>query len=120
MAGKEEASGKMIGLLLGKNLKQLRTNAELSQLALAEKANLTLSCISDIENGKKWPSCKTLTRLCLVLHVEPRQFFFPLSKTEQERSEILSSYIDVFSDSILKSVKEFRTRYLNDDINGIE
>jgi hypothetical protein len=53
-----------------------------------------------------------MAQLCLVFQVEPNQFFFPVTKAEQEHSDILSTYIDDFSDSVLKSVADFKNRYL--------
>ncbi len=108
-------SGKLIRNLFGKNLKRLRMKAGLSQMALAGESDLAHTFINDIENGKKWISCKTMARLCQALDVEPHQLFFPLSKPENEHSEILSTYIDDFSESVLKSVAEFKNRYLNED-----
>jgi transcriptional regulator with XRE-family HTH domain len=112
MTDNKNVSGKTICDLFGKNLKRLRMKAGLSQLALAGESDLAHTFINDIENGKKWISCKTMAQLCKVLHVEPNQFFFPVSCPEQEHSEILSTYIDDFSESVLKSVADFKNRYL--------
>jgi transcriptional regulator with XRE-family HTH domain len=86
--------------------------AGLSQLALAGESDLAHTFINDLENGKKWISCKTMAHFCQVFHVEPNQFFFPVTKAEQEHSEILSTYIDDFSESVMKSVADFKNRYL--------
>jgi transcriptional regulator with XRE-family HTH domain len=100
--------------LFGQNLRRLRMKAGFSQLALAEETKLANTFINDIENGRKWLSCKTMARLCLVLRAEPHQFFFPISTPEHERSEILSTYIDDFSESVLKTAADFKNRYLSD------
>jgi transcriptional regulator with XRE-family HTH domain len=105
-------SGKTIRDLFGENLKRLRIKTGLTQLALAGESNLAHTFINDLENGKKWISCQTLTLLCQVLHVEPNQFFLPVTQTEQENSNIFSTYVDEFSESVQKSVKEFKNRYV--------
>jgi transcriptional regulator with XRE-family HTH domain len=114
MTDKQTLSEITLRLLFGENLKRLRANSELSQLVLAEKADLAHTFINDLENGKKWISCKTIARLCQALNVEPYQFFLPISKPEQEQSEILSVYLNDFSESVIKSVAEFKNRYLNE------
>jgi transcriptional regulator with XRE-family HTH domain len=112
MTYENNVSDKLIRDLLGKNLKRLRIKAGLSLFALAAESGFTLTFLNDIENGKKWVSCKTMVQLCNVLQAEPNQFFFPASTPEQEHSDILSGYIDDFSDSVLKSVADFKNRYL--------
>ena len=64
-----------VRLLISMNLKRLRTLHKISQLELAEKADLSANFINDIESGKKGISIETLTKLCLALHAEPFQFF---------------------------------------------
>jgi transcriptional regulator with XRE-family HTH domain len=53
----------------------LRKQNNLSQLELAEKADLSLTFINNIENGKKWVSPETLSILCAVLNAYPFEFF---------------------------------------------
>ncbi len=112
MMDKIDISGKYICGLFGKNLKRFRLKAGLSQAALAEESNLTHAFINNIENGKKWISCKTMAQLCCALGVEPHQFFFPVSKQKPEYFDILSAYIDDFSKFVLKNVTDFKNRYL--------
>ncbi len=114
MSGKPIVSGNEIRDLFGKNLKRLRNKAGLSQLDLAGESNLSHTFVSDIENGKKWISCRTIARLCKVLHVEPCQFFLPLSKEGKEHSETLSVYINGLSSAVQKSIDEFKKRYLGE------
>lgn len=114
MAEEKYVSAKNVRILLGKNLKRLRTRACLSQLALAGKCDLAHTFINDIENGKKWISCKTMIRLCSALNVEPHHFFFPEIKPDHEQSEILSSYLDDFSEYVRQSVADFKSRYLGE------
>lgn len=45
------------------NLKKLRTQAGLSQAALAEKASITDKFYNDIETGRKWGSFDTLVAI---------------------------------------------------------
>ena len=84
----------------------------MSQLGLAENAGLTHNFINDIENGKKWVSAETIGKLAFALKAEPYQFFLSESKWNEQGAEIFSLYLDDFTDSVAKVVKEYRCRYL--------
>ena len=86
----------------------------MSQLALAENAGLTHNFVNDIENGKKWVSAETIGKLASALKAEPYQFFLSESKWNDQGAEIFSLYLDDFSDSISRVVKDYRHRYLPD------
>ena len=103
-----------ISNLFGKNVKRLRSNAKKSQIALAAEAKLSSNFLNDIENGKKWVSPKTIEKLSIALKVEPYQFFLAESKWSDQGAEIFSLYLDDFSDSFTKIVKEYRHRYVPD------
>jgi len=112
MLMKETMKGINIRSLFSKNLKRLRGIANMSQLNLAIDAGLTHNFINDIENGKKWVSAETIAKLAIALKAEPYQFFISESKWNEQGTEIFSLYLDDFSDSVIKMVKEFRGRYL--------
>ena len=111
---KETIEGINIRSMFSRNLKRLRNIANLSQLNLAVNAGLTHNFINDIENGKKWVSAETIAKLAIALKAEPYQFFISESKWNDQGAEIFSIYLDDFSDSFKKMVKEYRHRYLPD------
>lgn len=53
--------------MLGKRLEQLRTARGWTQAQLAERAGLTDSAISMIENDLRWPRQDTLRKLATAL-----------------------------------------------------
>ena len=112
---KETIKGINIRSLFSRNLRRLRTVANMSQLTLAENAGLTHNFINDIENGKKWVSAETIGKLASALKAEPYQFFISESKWNEQGAEIFSLYLDDFTDSIAKMVKDYRYRYLADN-----
>ncbi|WP_295167455.1 helix-turn-helix transcriptional regulator [uncultured Brevundimonas sp.] len=57
--------------LLGKNVRLLRTAADLSQEELAFRANMKRSYLSDLERGTRNPSVRALGRLASALGVPP-------------------------------------------------
>lgn len=101
--------------LFSLNLKRIRNRRDLSQLALANKADLTHNFVNDIENNKKWVSPKTMEKLTKALGVEPHELFLPDVKLKQEEVDRLADYIDDFSDTLIKSVRDLKTKYLQPD-----
>ena len=104
-----------IQALFSKNLKRLRGAANISQLSLSSLSGLTHNFINDIENGKKWVSAKTIGKLATALRAEPYQFFISESYWNDQGAEIFSTYLNDFSSSIDKVVKEYRRRYTPDE-----
>jgi len=117
---RETIKGMNIRGLFSRNLRRLRTVANMSQLTLAENAGLTHNFINDIENGKKWVSAETIGKLAFALKAEPYQFFISESKWNDQGAEIFSLYLEDFTDSIAKVVKDYRYRYLAESSEGQE
>lgn len=55
--------------LLGKRIKEARAKAELTQEELAEKANIAVNYLSEIERGVKMPSLPSFVALAQALGV---------------------------------------------------
>lgn len=52
---------------LGGAIREARLKAELSQMALAERADLTLNYVGEVERGEKLASLETVVRLARAL-----------------------------------------------------
>lgn len=50
------------------NIKNIRTKQNMSQEELAKKARINQGYLSQIENGKKWPSRITLEKIAEALN----------------------------------------------------
>ena len=61
--------------LLGKNIKYFRFHKQISQSALAEKADISVTFLSNIERGKMFPKVETLSRITKSLNVEVFELF---------------------------------------------
>jgi len=61
--------------LLGKNIKYFRFRKQISQSALAEKADISVTFLSNIERGKMFPKVETLSRITKSLNVEVFELF---------------------------------------------
>ncbi len=60
---------------LAANLKALRQRWGFSQAELAERAEVSVSYMGEIETAEKWPAAEILERLSSALHVKPFQLF---------------------------------------------
>ena len=103
----ETMIGVNIRALLGSNLRKLRKNAQLSQVNLAEKADLAPNFINDIENGRKWISPESLGKLSKALEIEPYKFFISSPIWNNQGME----YLSLFLSDIDKMSKEYRERF---------
>jgi transcriptional regulator with XRE-family HTH domain len=54
----------------GETVRQLRTAAGLSQMKLAEKADLTHNFVGEIERGEKLVSLETIARLAVAFGLD--------------------------------------------------
>lgn len=70
---------------VGKNIVQLRKEHGLSQRELAERAGITHSAISSIENAKVSPSISSLQKIVNVFSLSLSEFF---TIEQQESSEV--------------------------------
>lgn len=91
-----------IKILFGQNLRFLRNKRHLSQMQLADMADVTFNFINDIENGKKWISPATLSKLCLALDYPPYQFFLSVQPSFSEDG--LNSKMEMFATEIINQI----------------
>jgi transcriptional regulator with XRE-family HTH domain len=63
------------GVNVGRRLRELRAEHDLSIRALAEKSSLAINTLSLIENGKTSPSVSTLQQIAAALQVSITAFF---------------------------------------------
>ena len=63
--------------LFSSNLKEMRIQANLSQMMLAEKADLSVGYICDLESGRRWGTPETFSKLARALDVNPFELLLP-------------------------------------------
>jgi transcriptional regulator with XRE-family HTH domain len=81
------------GILSG-NIKRRRLQSNLSQIALAEKLDISTNFLSDIERSKTWISPLTLVKLASALDVEPYELFKADAFFSVREKDILKEYAD--------------------------
>ena len=67
--------GMDIKLKVGQRIRELRKQLELSQEALALKADVDRTYVTDVENGRRNVSLEILERLIKALNVSFAEFF---------------------------------------------
>ena len=77
---------------LAKNIKSLRNRRNWSQADLAEKAELSIVYLSDIERGNKWPYLSSVVKLANAFKIEVYELFKPENVIPPNTASILSSY----------------------------
>jgi transcriptional regulator with XRE-family HTH domain len=87
---------------LGKNIKLFRFHRELSQADLANKANISITFLSDIERGNKWPYPDTLTNIAKALNVPAYELF----KLDEDMPPEAKNTMTQFSQDITRTINE--------------
>jgi transcriptional regulator with XRE-family HTH domain len=101
---------------LGKNLKLFRFHRALSQADLAEKAGISITFLSDLERGNKWPYPDTLTGLAKALNIEVFELFRPEGVPDDMKalmarfSEDISRTLNQSLDTVYKQYKVVKKR----------
>ena len=68
-------NGQELRAILGKGIRFYRQQRQLSQAALAEKANISITFLSNIERGIKYPTSDTVSAIANGLGVEVYELF---------------------------------------------
>ena len=76
---------------LGKRIRELRICAGLSQEKLAEKVDIAINTMSNIERGNAFMTAATLEKIIKVLNVSPSQLF---TFTKEDKKADLYKYIN--------------------------
>jgi transcriptional regulator with XRE-family HTH domain len=61
--------------ILGKNIKIFRSRKQLSQADLAERADISITFLSNIERGNNYPQAGTLCNIAQALEIEVWELF---------------------------------------------
>jgi len=84
---------------LGKNIKFYRFRKQFSQADLADKANISVTFLSNIERGNNFPQAGTLCSLAQALDIQVWELFRGEGVSEEEKS-----IIDRISEDFTKHV----------------
>jgi transcriptional regulator with XRE-family HTH domain len=99
---KDEVSESRALRTLGANVKQFRERLDLSQAELAEKADISIPFLSDVERGKKWISLYTMLKLANVFQVEIYELLKPLTGWPADSAHLLGRYYEDINHALAK------------------
>lgn len=96
--------------LLGKRIRQLRKENDMSQEEFAELIGMDPNSVSRIERGVHYPSLDTLEKASTVLKVELRDLFIFSSKetVEEMRAFLVQTTVEAGVDKLREMVRAVR------------
>jgi transcriptional regulator with XRE-family HTH domain len=90
--------------ILSQNIRKFRGYRKQSQADFAEKVNISIPFLSDIENGKKWVSPATLVKMSDALNIETYELLKPETVIPDNAVNILEKYTadiyQIFGDTL--------------------
>jgi len=75
-------------------IRQIRHSKSISQLELAQRAEMSQSFLASVEAGKKQPSVVTILKLAQALEMNPGDLFPKTIKNKAQIKEEIKSLLD--------------------------
>jgi transcriptional regulator with XRE-family HTH domain len=104
-------SGQEIKDTVGTNIKFFRFRRQYSQADLAEKADISITFISNIERGLKFPKPDILSRIAQSLGVEVYELF-QTDIVPNDSKELINRLSEDISKNVNLVIKDVFKRYL--------
>ena len=102
--------GNDIKKALGQNIKHFRFHRQFSQAELAERAGISITFLSNIERGLKYPKAQVLGQIALGLNVEVWQLFKSEISPEASK-EWVNRLTSDMKTRIIQTMDEVITQY---------
>lgn len=107
--------GKDVAKILGPNIKKARLKRGYTQEFLAEKVNISIDLLRNIENSRNVGSVTTLLNLCNFLEITPNEMFANLFTTSENTLD--TSLQEYFSNLSANSKKTLQKIIIHIDKN---
>ena len=104
-------NGQEIKTALGKNIKYLRFHKQFSQADLAEKADISITFLSNIERGLKFPKPDIISQIAEALEVEVFELF-KKDIVPNDNKKVINRFSEDISKKINQAMKEVFGQYL--------
>ncbi len=99
-------------ILFGENVKFYRKQKGLSQQQFSEQCKIVPNYVSEIENGKKFPSSELIEKIASVLTVAPYVLFMDSKDvSDANLASIIKKQNNDFSDALQKSIHDILVFY---------
>ncbi|MDR2718385.1 MAG: helix-turn-helix domain-containing protein [Treponema sp.] len=97
--------------ILARNIKYFRYHRELSQSQLAEKADISVTFLSNIERGKMFPKVETLSRITESLNVDVHELF-KADLVPEDHKKMMSRLTKDMTKNVNLAIAEVFKQYL--------
>jgi transcriptional regulator with XRE-family HTH domain len=104
-------NGNDLRAILSQNIKRYRGNHGWSQADLAEKANISITFLSNIERGNKWPYPDTLVKIAKALKVDEFELFRREKAITNDTAILIDRLVTDISISVNNSIKKTYRQY---------
>jgi transcriptional regulator with XRE-family HTH domain len=101
--------GQDLKTTLGKNIKLFRFHSNLSQAELAEKVDISVNFLSELERGNKWPRAETLANIGAALDVSVSKLF--QEAVPNNTKELMARFSSDLSRMIDRSIETVHRQY---------
>ena len=98
--------------ILSRNIKRHRQSRSLSQADLAEKLDISVNFLCNIENGNRWVSPQTLIKFATALNIEPYELLKPAEALPSDVPVILNKCLDEAVVAVTQTLNQIRGYYL--------
>lgn len=98
---------------LSRNIKTFRTIRKISQAELAEKAEISIPFLSQIECGNKFPSPAILAKLSDALQITVSELFAEQNSTKSENYKFMINAMKAILEGQVKSFEDFCSNYFD-------
>ena len=102
--------------ILSKNIKNARLSSNLTQESLAEKTQISLNFLKDIEGCRSGVSLATFINLCNSLNCTPNELLKDFFKDAYNKSENLSAEISFLNDYQKNAIYSLIEFFKNNDM----
>ena len=93
------------------NIRRYRKYRKWTQAEFAEKIDISINFLSDIENGKKWISLKNLVKFANILNIEPFELFKPADAASPSVLALLTKYNNEVVQAVSASIEQIYDYY---------
>ncbi|MDR1996990.1 MAG: helix-turn-helix domain-containing protein [Candidatus Margulisbacteria bacterium] len=97
--------------VFGQNIKRYRQRAGWSQAGLAEKTDISLNFLGDVERGKKWASPITTVKIARVFNIEVYELYKPENILPDNSNKLLEKYTEDMQNAVKRSILKTQRRY---------
>jgi transcriptional regulator with XRE-family HTH domain len=93
--------------IFGTNVKIYRIRSKWSQADMAEKIDISINFLSDIETGKKWASPVTMVKFATAFNIETYELLKPLDLVPDNYNNVIEKY----TEDIYKAIEQVHNAF---------